>query len=83
MRLVLRGERPPEPDFAGDPQLALAVQALWDEIGPATGAAAKSTKPKQTNSSNSTATAESLKQKNESQSEKKTTSFASLAGFRK
>lgn len=33
-RVVARGERPPEPDFAGDPQLATAVRELWKEIGP-------------------------------------------------
>lgn len=33
LRMVVRGERPPEPDFAGDPQLAVAVRELWKEVG--------------------------------------------------
>ncbi len=44
LRLVVRGERPPEPPFAGDPQLAVAIQALWEEIGPASKSDAKSKK---------------------------------------
>jgi hypothetical protein len=34
-RSVLRGERPPEPPFAADPQLEAAVRYLWEEIGSA------------------------------------------------
>jgi carboxyl-terminal processing protease len=34
-RTLLRGERPPEPAFAADPQLESAVGYLWKEIGPA------------------------------------------------
>ncbi len=32
-RAVVRGQQPPEPPFAGDPQLAAAVKYLWQEIG--------------------------------------------------
>lgn len=32
-RAVRRGEQPPEPPFAADPQLEAAVRYLWDEIG--------------------------------------------------
>ncbi|MFO0943468.1 MAG: S41 family peptidase [Pirellulales bacterium] len=74
LRLVLRGERPPEPDFAGDPQLALVVQSLWSEIGPASNAEAKSIKSEQYNSSNTKATTNSEEPKNEPHADTKNTS---------
>lgn len=32
-RMIVRGDQPPEPAFAADPQLAAAVNYLWQEIG--------------------------------------------------